>query len=334
MKPSPHLLRFSGDAFQKCVWPSTMKYCSPSFSYIGVPSPRWLLHRLEVEADVLGGVLRVGEQQHSVVEDDHTPIVGAHDLLEVIVAEVVPAQRLRDLLVVEVDLVRAVDPDHRRQVGDRDALLGAHDVCDDVADLVVHQRDARHVRRAAIRGTEATHALTSFGVSSPISSAMTCRRPRERSRESSKRTTFSETCDQMGWSWRAALIAAGAHSSNQPCMIVPFCVPLLSSLASIRNRARAPRCSRAASDSPAPMIVGVTKSPWRAATCITKPERNSSPMSGSNTTAVANHCSAQSRVPVRRSTNSRVGCQTGSSCHVCLWTEPLKPSISSDSVRL
>src|SRR4051812_49649893 len=87
--------------------------------------------------------------------------------------------------------------------------------------------------------------------------------------DSSKRMTFSEICDQMGWRWRAAFIASAPHLSSQPCMTVPFCVPLDSSLASIRNSARAPRCSRAASDSPAPMIVGVTKSPCRAATCIT-----------------------------------------------------------------
>src|SRR4051812_32133130 len=120
MNPSPSLFRFSGLASQKCVCPSTTKYCSPSFSYICSPSPRGLLDRLQVEPDVLGGVLRVGEQQHSVVEDDHTPIVGAHDLLEVVVAEVVPAQRLGDLLVVEVDLVHAVDADHRRQLRDGD----------------------------------------------------------------------------------------------------------------------------------------------------------------------------------------------------------------------
>jgi hypothetical protein len=71
--------------------------------------------------------------------------VGAHDLLEVVVAEVVPAERLGDLLVVEVDLVSAVDADHRGQVGDGHAVLAAHDVGDHVADLVVHQRDARHV---------------------------------------------------------------------------------------------------------------------------------------------------------------------------------------------
>ena len=82
------------------------------------------------------------------------------------------------------------------------------------------------------------------------------------------------------------------------------------------------------------MIVGVTKSPCGAAACMTKPDRNSSPTSGSNTTVVANSASAQSRMPVSRSTSSRVGCQIGSSCQVSLWIEPSKPSISSDSARL
>src|SRR3954465_9025176 len=134
--------QFAGLASQKCRWLSKMKYFSPFFSYI----QDLLLNRREVEVDVLGRVLRVGEQQHAIVEHDHTPVVGAHDLLEVVVAEVVPAQGLRDLLVVEVDLVLAVDADHRRQFRDADAVLAAHHVGDDVADLVVHQRHAGHVR--------------------------------------------------------------------------------------------------------------------------------------------------------------------------------------------
>jgi hypothetical protein len=63
---------------------------------------------LEVEPDVLGGVLRVGEQHHTIVEDDHTPIVGGHDLLEVVVAEVVPPEGFGELGIVEVDLTDAV----------------------------------------------------------------------------------------------------------------------------------------------------------------------------------------------------------------------------------
>src|SRR3954453_24138331 len=114
MNPSPYLLRFSGRASQKGGCPSTTKYWRPSFSYMQL----LLLDRLEVEVDVLGCVLRVGEQQHAIVEHHHTPVVGAHDLLEVVVAEVVPAERFRDLLVVEVDLVHAVNTDHGRQLRD------------------------------------------------------------------------------------------------------------------------------------------------------------------------------------------------------------------------
>ena len=84
----------------------------------------------------------------------------------------------------------------------------------------------------------------------------------------------------------------GTHSSSQPCMSLAVGRRRArSSSASIRNRARAPRCSRAQSDSPQPMIVGVTKSPCSAAACMTKPLRNSSPTSGSKTTAVANKAS-------------------------------------------
>ena len=82
------------------------------------------------------------------------------------------------------------------------------------------------------------------------------------------------------------------------------------------------------------MIVGVTKSPWSAAACMTKPERKSSPTSGSKTTVVAKNASDQSRMPVRPSTSSRVGCQIGSSCHVAMWALSSKPSISSESARL
>ena len=139
----------------------------------------------------------------------------------------------------------------------------------------------------------------------------------------------------MGCSLRAASTAIGVYVDSQPCIVSRLAAPCASSSESILNSALAPRCSRPASDSPAPMIVGVTKSPCGAAACITKPERNSSPTSGSNTTVVANSCSAQSRIPVQCfSTSSRVGCHTGSDCQASLCTEPWKPSTSSDSARL
>src|SRR3954469_4948844 len=207
MNPSPYLLRFSGRASQKWTWPSTTKYLRPFFSYIPLLSLR-LLDRLKVEADVLGRVLRVGEQQRPVVEVNHTPVVGAHDLLEVVLSEVGPAEGVRDLLVVEVDLADAVDADHGGQLHDGDAILVAHDAGHHVADLVVHQRDARLVRRGAVR-SKRRHAEASFGVSSPRSPTRPSKRTRERSKESSKRTTFSDSWDQMGWSRRAASTALG-----------------------------------------------------------------------------------------------------------------------------
>src|SRR3954467_14147857 len=91
------------------------KYFSPSFSYMRAS----LADGLQVEVDVFGGVLRVGEHDHPVVRDDHAPVVGRHDLLEVVVAEVRPAERLGDLVVGEVELTGAVDADHRRELLDR-----------------------------------------------------------------------------------------------------------------------------------------------------------------------------------------------------------------------
>src|SRR5262249_14095016 len=179
--------QFAGLASQKWRWLSKMKYFSPFFSYM----QDLLLDWREVEVDVLGRVLGVRELQHAIVENDHTPVMGRHDLLEVVVAEVVPPEGLGHLGVVEVDLVHPVDADHRRQLGHGHVVLAAHDVRDDVPDLVVHQRDAGHVRRRAVL-RELGHAATS-GASSPMSPSRPPKRSRERSKESSKRTTFSDS---------------------------------------------------------------------------------------------------------------------------------------------
>src|SRR5207302_891469 len=129
MKPLPYLLAwFSGLPSQKWIWPSTMKYRSPSFSYTsGLPS---LSDRLKIEAEVLGGVLGVGEKQGAVVEVDHAPVVGGHDLFEVGLGELAlsVAQGLADLVEVELHAAPGVDPDHRQELGDRDVGLGPHDL--------------------------------------------------------------------------------------------------------------------------------------------------------------------------------------------------------------
>src|SRR4051794_25203732 len=304
------------------------KYFSPSFSYMSV-------HHLEVEIDVLRGVLGVGEHDHPVVLDDHAPVVGRHDLLEVVVAEVGPAERLRDLVVGEVELAGAVHADHRGQLLDRDVVVAAHDVGDHVAHLVVHERHARPVGRGAVELVlVVAHVHASLGVSSPMSEMRSPKRWLERSIDSSNRIAFSAGWDQIGCIVRAASMLTGVHFSSQPCMVRLFSAPCCSSLASIANSRRAPRCSRVVSDSAEPNSVGVTKSPWSAATCITKPLRNSSPTSGSNTIAVAKNASDQSRVAVSFSTFSRAFCQTGSCCQAVMCAWPSKPSISSSSSRL
>ena len=89
---------------------------------------------LEVEVDVLGRVLGVGEHDRPVVEVDHPPVVGGHVLLEL--GGVEPALLLAEGLVVdigvdEVDPADGVDADHRRQVRDGDVVLAAPSRRDD-----------------------------------------------------------------------------------------------------------------------------------------------------------------------------------------------------------
>src|SRR3984893_9768416 len=101
--------------------------------------------RLEIEAEVLGRVLRVREEEDPVVQHHHAAVVRGHHLLEVVSAEL-PAEGLAKLVEVEVDLADAVDADHRGELADRDPLLAGHDVGDGVAALVVHQGHAGLVR--------------------------------------------------------------------------------------------------------------------------------------------------------------------------------------------
>src|SRR5262245_31096627 len=103
------------------MWLSTTKYLLPSFSYTCPPQENrlgWVRDRsarLQVEADELGGVLRVGEHDRPVVLVDHPAVVGRHVLLELGRVEVAGllTEGLGDLVVVEVHPVDAVDPDHR-----------------------------------------------------------------------------------------------------------------------------------------------------------------------------------------------------------------------------
>src|SRR5579875_567597 len=220
-----------------CRWLSTMKYFSPLCSYIGeLP----LAHRLEVEADVLSRVLGIGEHDDPVVEDDHAPVVGRHDLLEVVVAEIIPPECLGALCIVDLELADPIDANHRWHLLDGDVLLAAHDLGHDVADLVVHERDARAVGGGPVDG-EATvggaHRSRSFPsrLSSPSTSA---KRARECSSDCSNRITFSPGCDQIGCSARPAAMERGVHSLSHPCIVARFCSPNVSSWASMPNRPR------------------------------------------------------------------------------------------------
>src|SRR6478736_5898124 len=144
------------------MWLSTTKYFSPSFSYMCPPrgSPwmrgggsRLLLEGRQVEADVLRGVLGIGEHDRPVVLVDHPAVVRRHVLLELgrVVVALLLSEGLRDLVVDEVHPVDPVDADHRGERRDRDALLVTHHLGDDGPDLVVHQGDAALVGGGVVR---------------------------------------------------------------------------------------------------------------------------------------------------------------------------------------
>src|SRR3954451_13778551 len=107
------------------MWLSTMKYFSPSFSYKALPPLG-----LQVEADELGGVLRIGEHDRAVVLVDHAAVVGGHVLLELGRVEVpgLLAERLGHLVVDDVHPAGRVDPDHRGQGSDPYVRLSTHDL--------------------------------------------------------------------------------------------------------------------------------------------------------------------------------------------------------------
>src|ERR1700685_1332359 len=206
------------------MWLSTMKYFSPSFSYTSASSACG-----QVEADVLGGVLGVGEHDRAVVLVDHPAVVGGHVLLElgrVEEAGLLP-QRLGDLVVDEVHPADRVDPAHGGQGPHRHVVLGRHDLGDDRADLVVHQRHAALVGGGVVRlerrlgGLEPGrgHWLSSFGTSRWRSVRMAANRLLAASRPSSNRGGFASVCDHSGCRVRAAVMALGTHFASQPLMI-------------------------------------------------------------------------------------------------------------------
>src|SRR5690348_5730287 len=135
-----------------------MKYFSPSFSYIRPPR-NWatdyswnLPPRSEVEPQIFRRILGVGEHDRPVVLVDHPAVVSGHVLLELggVEEALLLAERLGDLVVVEIHPAGGVDPDHRGEVHDLDVVLGAHHLSDDRTDLVVHEGDPALVRRGVV----------------------------------------------------------------------------------------------------------------------------------------------------------------------------------------
>src|SRR5215467_8662776 len=105
------------------MWPSTTKYFSPFFSYtvpprtpervvpsghsrsgpvpLGFARVQLARHRPQVEAEVIRGILRVGDENGPVVGVDHPPVVRGHILFELRAVEVarILAERFGDLVV-------------------------------------------------------------------------------------------------------------------------------------------------------------------------------------------------------------------------------------------
>src|SRR5215470_19563272 len=231
------------------MWPSTTKYFSPFFSYTVSPpcqvygqmsslptypglrrAARVPLRRDrgEVEAEVVGGILRVGEHDRPVVGVDHPAVVGGHVLLEFGLVERAGllAQCLRDLVVDDLHPADRVDPDHRRKVRHLHVGLRTHNHGDHRADLVVHQGEPAPVGRGAVgleralRRLERGHCANSFGTSRLSAVTIPAKRLFAASRPSSNRGGLASGCDHSGCSVRAAAMARGTQVASQSAMIV------------------------------------------------------------------------------------------------------------------
>src|SRR5436190_3139114 len=292
-------------------------------------------HGLEVESEIFGCALRIGEQHHPVVQGDHAPVVGRHDLLEGVLVELL-ANGLGQLIEVELDLVRGVDPNHRGKLPDAHIRLLTHHVGHGVADLVVHQRYAALIRGFAMERETVVfrHRSSSFGVVRFSSPRMLRTRSLARLNACSNVTALFPCSDQSGSSACAAVRVTGTHRASQSPKTRWLWSACCSSLASGPIRSFVYARSRSKSFSATPITVGVTKSPWVAARLMTKPLRNSSPSSGSKARLAATTASHQSRIAVSCSTLSRVGCHIGSLPHTCLCAEPSTSSRASLTSRL
>src|SRR5687768_12414030 len=199
--------QFAGLASQKCMWVSTTKYFSPSFSYISFllssvcpsPSDRVALvggPRRQVESEKVRRVLGIGEHDRPVVLVDHAAVVGGHVLLELgVVERALLAEGFVDLGVDDVHAIRRIDSDHRGEVHHGDVRLGLHHLCNNRPHLVVHQSEPAPVRRGVVGFERAWHRclqvgghfVNSFGSPRPSWDRMPLNRDLALSRPSSKR---------------------------------------------------------------------------------------------------------------------------------------------------
>src|SRR5258708_2086974 len=218
------------------MWPSTTKYFSPFFSYTLSPdvlaesraSPTSLRRcGREVKAEIVRGVLRVGDEDSPVVGVDHPAVVGGHVLLELGLVERAGllTQGLGDLVVDDLHGPDRVDADHRWQRHHPHVRLGGHDLRYDLAYLVVHQREAAPAGRGAVGleralgGLECGHWASSFGASRLIAVTIPVKRLCAASRPSSQRGGFVSGLCHTRWNARAAEIPRGTPGAIHRCMI-------------------------------------------------------------------------------------------------------------------
>src|SRR5215472_9669263 len=170
----------------------------------------YLLRRCgrQVKAQIVGGVLRVGDEDSPVVGVDHPAVVRGHVLLELGLVEVagILAEGLGDLVVDDVHPPDRVDADHRWQRHHPHVRLGGHHLRHDLAYLVVHQREPAPAGcgavglERALGGLERGHWASSFGTSRLSADRIPANRLLAASRPSSKRGGLASGCDHSGWS--------------------------------------------------------------------------------------------------------------------------------------
>src|SRR5258708_16020980 len=200
------------------MWPSPAKYFSPFFWYTMPPcrpsqcSPTSLRRSgRQVKAEIVRGVLRVGDEDCPVVGVDHPAVVRGHVFLELRLIEIagILAQGLGDLVVDDLHTPGRVDADHRWQRHHPHVRLGGHDLRYDLAYLAVHHGQPASAGCGVVRleralgGLEPRYWASSFGTSGLSADRIPANRLLAASRPSSKRGGLASGCAHSGWGVRA-----------------------------------------------------------------------------------------------------------------------------------